>query len=386
MKHYLHNIAYASLFIFSLTSVAYAADTTRVNLGMTARFAVLAATGVSNSPTSLIVGDVGVSAAGNSALTGFNISGTKEVSGYLFAADDPTGSALATLQQAKNDLTTAYNDAANRALSVTISGNIGGQTLPPGVYRGAGPIEISSGVLTLDGHGDTNAVWIFQIPGTFTVTSNRTVVLTGGAHAQNIFWQIGDTATFGTGIIFNGTVLAKQSIVLGPATKLNGRALSLNGSVSLTYNDVEIPDEASAIPGYTAVSAPASVAASPVATTQSTGSADQLTALLAQLSDLQKQVTAQSTGSAKPAAATPAAKTGVVNETKALQMFLNTHGFQIAASGAGSPGKETTTFGAATKKKLCAFQVNAGLVSSSKSASCGVYGPKTKNKIKELNG
>ena len=140
------------------------------------------------------------------------------------------------------DLTTAYNDAAGRTVApITVAGNLGGMTLPPGLYKSTSSLSISSGDLTLDAQGDANAVFIFQMASTLTTTSGRAVVLSGGAKASNIFWQVGSSATFGTTSVFKGTVMADQSITLNTGASLNGRALARIGAVTLASNAVVMP-------------------------------------------------------------------------------------------------------------------------------------------------
>jgi len=147
-----------------------------------------------------------------------------------------------TANQAKLDLTTAFNDAAGRTVApVTNSGNIGGQTLAPGLYKSASSLAISSGDLTLDAQGNANAVWIFQIASTLTVTSGRQVILAGGAQAKNIFWQVGTSATLGTTSILKGNILADQSITLNTGATLDGRALTRIAAVTLDGSTVTKP-------------------------------------------------------------------------------------------------------------------------------------------------
>jgi len=117
-----------------------------------------------------------------------------------------------------------------------VSGNIGGQTLAPGVFTASSSLAISSGDLTLTGLGDSNAVFIFQIPTTLTVTTGRRVILAGGAQASNVFWQVGDSATIGTFADFSGTIMALSSITLATSATLHGRALARNAAVTLDTN------------------------------------------------------------------------------------------------------------------------------------------------------
>jgi hypothetical protein len=148
----------------------------------------------------------------------------------------------ATSAQGMADLTTAYNDAAGRTQApVSVSGNIGGQTLGPGLYKSTSSLSISSGDLTLDAKGDGNAVFIFQMASTLTTTSGRKVILSGGAKSSNVYWQVGSSATLGTTSEFKGTIMADQSITLNTGASLNGRALARIGAVTLAGNAVVMP-------------------------------------------------------------------------------------------------------------------------------------------------
>jgi hypothetical protein len=140
------------------------------------------------------------------------------------------------------DLTTAYNDAAGRTLCpVGLAGDIGGQTLAPGLYKSTSGLEITTADLTLDAQGDANAIFIFQIASTLDVADGKQVILAGGAQASNIFWQVGTSATFGTTSVFKGTVMADQSITLNTGATLDGRALARIAAVNLDSNAVTRP-------------------------------------------------------------------------------------------------------------------------------------------------
>jgi len=204
-------------------------------------FAILAGSKISNVPTSAITGDIGLSPAAGSFITGFGLT---EITGtiYTVGGTNPAGSvADATrLTKAKGDLTTAYNDAAGRTSTdiVTLSGNIGGLTLTPGLYKSTSSLAISSGDLTFDAKGDANAVFIIQIASALTTTSGAKVILSGNASASNIFWQVGSSATFGTTTVFKGTVMALESITFNTGAKLDGRALARNAGVTLAGNTI----------------------------------------------------------------------------------------------------------------------------------------------------
>ncbi|MBK7002351.1 MAG: Ig-like domain-containing protein [Rhodoferax sp.] len=198
-----------------------------VNLDCAANFVILAGSTVTNTgPTIISNGDVG-----GSVVTGFP-------PGTINGGTLHTNDVLAN--NAKLCLTAAYNDAAGRTTApIAVSGNIGGQTLAPGLYRSTSTLAISSGDLTLAGPAD--AVWIFQIASTLTTTAGRKIILSGGAQASNIFWQVGTSATLGTTSAFKGTILADQSITLQTGAVLNGRALTRIGAVTLDSNSVVKP-------------------------------------------------------------------------------------------------------------------------------------------------
>ncbi|MEU9837555.1 ice-binding family protein [Streptosporangium sp. NPDC048047] len=192
-----------------------------VPLGTAANFAVLAGTTVTNTGATVVTGDLGVSPG--SAVTGFPPG---VVVGTTHQAD-------AAAAQAQLDLTAAYTDAAGRTPDATIPTELGGTTLTPGVYNSAsGTFEIT-GNLTLDAQGDPNAVFIFQMASTLVTASASTVTLIGGAQACNVFWQVGSSATLGTGSSFAGNILALTSITVTTGVTVNGRTLARNGAVTL---------------------------------------------------------------------------------------------------------------------------------------------------------
>lgn len=214
-----------------------------VPLAGASNFAVLAGSLISNVPHSAITGDIGLSPAAGSLITGF---GTTQVTvtGTIYTVDatGPAGSvADATrLTTAKGDLTTAYNNAAGRTSTdiVLLAGNIGGNTLTPGLYKSSGSLEISSGDLTFDAKGNSSAVFIIQIASTLTTTSGRKVILSGGALASNIFWQVGTSATIGTTSVFKGTIMADQSISMNTGATIDGRLLARIAAVTLNSNTI----------------------------------------------------------------------------------------------------------------------------------------------------
>ena len=197
-----------------------------VGLGTAADFAVLGGSTVTNTGETVVTGDLGLSPG--TSITGFP-PGT--VNGTIHQTD-------AVALQAQKDLTTAYDDAAGRTSTATISADLEGRTLTPGVYQGAPSLQLT-GTLTLDGQGDANAVFIFRAPAsTLTTASGSRVVLIGGAQACNLIWQIGSSATLGSGSFFKGNILALRSITMNTGTTVDGSALARNGAVTLDDNTI----------------------------------------------------------------------------------------------------------------------------------------------------
>ena len=220
----------ASNRVWSFTTAATTGNQALVALGGAGAFAVLAGSTVTSTGATALTGDLGVSPG--TAVTGFP-PGT--LTGAIHAGD-------ATSATAMSDLTTAYNNAAGLTVgAVTVAGNLGGLTLPPGLYKSTSSLAISSGDLTLDAQGDANAVFIFQMASTLTTTSGRSVILSGGAKSTNVFWQVGSSATLGTTSVFKGTIMANQSITLNTGASLNGRALARIGAVTLAASSVVLP-------------------------------------------------------------------------------------------------------------------------------------------------
>ena len=209
-----------------------------VSLGVASDFAVLAGTTVTNTGASFITGDLGVSPG--TAVTGFP-------PGTLIGAQH---SADAAALQAQSDLTAAYDDAAGRTPATSVSGDLVGQTLTPGVYRSTSALGLT-GTLTLDAQGDPSAVFVLQIASTLITGSASHVDLTGGAQASNVFWQVGSSATLGTASTFAGTILALTSITVTTDATIDGRALARNGAVTLDTNTI------TAAVGVLSITAPA---------------------------------------------------------------------------------------------------------------------------------
>ena len=239
----------ASPFTWSFTTGAEAAGPAPVALGLTNTFAVLAGYAVTNIPTSAIKGDVGISPAAESFITGFaqtdatGYATSPQVTGKLYAADMAVPTP-AMLTQAKGDLTIAYNDAAGRTPVPTGTflnpgaGDLAGLNLVPGLYKFTGEAKASTD-FTLT--GGANDVWVFQIASTLTISNGVHVTLAGGAKAENIFWKVGTQATLGTTVIFHGTIMADASITMETGATLNGRALAFTGTIALDQSIITIP-------------------------------------------------------------------------------------------------------------------------------------------------
>ena len=215
-------------------SPAYAADAP-VGLGTAAAYSVLGGTTVTNTGPTTLAGNLGVNPG--TAITGFPPG---VVAGATHAAD-------AQALQAQSDLTTAYDDAAGRAMTASVAGDLVGQTLTPGVYKSSGPLSVS-GALTLNGQGNPNSVFIFQVASTLTTATASSIVLTNSAQACNIYWQVGSSATLGTASTFKGNILALTSITATTGTTVQGRALARNGQVALATNVFTMPGCATASP------------------------------------------------------------------------------------------------------------------------------------------
>ena len=194
-----------------------------VDLGTAASYSVLGGQAVTNTGPSTMDGDVGVSPG--TAIIGFPPG---LVGGAVHAGD-------ANAAGAQSDLVIAYNDAAGRAPSANIAGDLGGLTLTAGVYKASGSIGLTNTV-TLDAQGNPDATFIFQIGSTLITASGSHVAMVNGTNPCNVFWQVGSSATLGTGSTFIGTIMALTSVTVTTGTNVTGRALARNGSVTLDTN------------------------------------------------------------------------------------------------------------------------------------------------------
>jgi hypothetical protein len=235
----------ASNNVWSFTTGGTSATLTAVNLNASGNYVILAKTAINNSSTSAITGDLGLSPAATSYITGLALTNqtgyatSAQVTGNVFAADmaSPTGTNLTT---AVENMITAYNDAAGRSFPDFLelgTGNIGGKTLTPGLYKWTSNVTMPSNVTISGGVTD---VWIFQIAGNLDVSSAKSLILEGGALPKNIFWQVAGQATFGTTSHFEGIILSMTGITFQTSASLNGRALAQT-AVILDANAVTKP-------------------------------------------------------------------------------------------------------------------------------------------------
>lgn len=204
------------------------------DLGSAGNYVILAKTGVSNVTGSAIVGNLGVSPAAGSYYTGFpsfaadpgfTFATSSAVTGRMYAANyfAPTASNLTT---AIGSMETAYTNAAGRSnpdFNELATGNLSGLTLTPGLYTWSSSVTMPTN-LTLA--GGTNDVWIFQIAGNLTMAAAKTMTLTGGAQAKNVFWQVAGSMTVGTSSHFEGIILCKTAVTFQTTSSLTGRIFS----------------------------------------------------------------------------------------------------------------------------------------------------------------
>ena len=231
--------------VWSFTTGGSTATLAVVNLGAAANYVIVAKTAINNNATSSVTGDLGLSPAATSYITGFSITKatgfatSAQVTGKIYAADMavPTPSNMTT---AVNNMVTAYIDAAGRPTPDFLelgTGNIGGRTLVPGLYKWTSTVTMPTDVSVAGGPND---VWIFQISGNLTTSSAVKLTLSGGAQSKNIYWQVAGQATLGTTSHFEGTILSKTGITFQTGASMNGRALAQT-AVILDGNAVTMP-------------------------------------------------------------------------------------------------------------------------------------------------
>jgi hypothetical protein len=217
-----------------------------VNLKAAGNYVILAKSAISTVPTAVVAGNLGLSPAAATFITGFSLvadptnvfSTSLQVSGKVYAADYAVPTP-ASMTAAVGDMELAFTEAAGRASGVTElgAGNIGGKTLAPGVYKWGTALLIPTNVTLA---GGATAVWIFQIAQDLTVSNAARVLLTGGALPKNVFWQVGGRVEVGTAAHLEGVVLAQTSVTLRTGASINGRLLAQT-AVSIDSSTVVQP-------------------------------------------------------------------------------------------------------------------------------------------------
>jgi Ice-binding-like len=217
-------VVLGGLFAGMLFAGAAVAAPATVGLGTAASFSVLGGSTVTNTGPTTMFGDLGLA-------PGSAVTGAPHVLGQTHVDD-------AVAIEAKNSLTTAYNSAATRPTEGSAGTDLTGQTFTAGVRTASGALLLSAGSVVLDAQGDPNAVFIFQIGSTLITGSNTTVQLVNGAQACNVFWQVGSSATLGTGTHFVGTIMAAETITANTGATIHGRLLAQTAAVNMDTNTI----------------------------------------------------------------------------------------------------------------------------------------------------
>ncbi|MFA6524331.1 MAG: ice-binding family protein [Candidatus Paceibacterota bacterium] len=400
MKKFKKYLVFASVFafIFSLSgSVIHAAGPAIVDLGSAGDFVILAKTGISTTGTTSVVGDIGVSPAEATYITGFDLilpatsafSTSALVTGKVYAPSYavPTPTKMTT---AVSDMETAYTDGmgkTNPTATELGAGNIGGMTLAPGLYKWSTGVTIPTDV-TLS--GGSNDVWIFQIAQNLDISSGKKIILSGG-NASNVFWIVAGQTTIGTTAVFNGNILDQTAIVLNTGATLNGRALAQtavildantvtvsSGGVQGCAKDLHICSDGTTV---SRSGSDCAFDACPVVETSNNSSSNN-NSENSNSSANTNNASASNTlsnpslfGQTISAIAGSLRKGSMGNFVKTLQQFLMSQDIQNQAlKRYGADGQ----FGPVTKSALVKWQLAHNLTGD------GILGPKTKAKIKDL--
>ena len=216
--------------IMSAPTMCMAAGQPTVNLGTTSKFAILAGSTITNTGNTKINGSVGgdVGLSPGDVFTG---KASVTMSGAVHLADT-------VAIKAKDDLVTAYDDAAGRTPVTRISSELGGTTLTPGTYDSADGTFQITGKLTLDAKGDPNGVFVFKTDSTLITASDSSFTLINSARFCRIFWKVGSSVTLGTNSNFVGHIFALESITAKTGAKIQGQLLARNGAVTLDNNTI----------------------------------------------------------------------------------------------------------------------------------------------------
>ena len=215
----------------------------QISLGSASSFGIVATSAITSTGLSVIVGELGISPNGLTSITGF----PPGISGSQHGAD-------ATAQTAHSDAMTAYTALAALQSTTSLTGqDLGGKTLNAGVYNFASSAGLT-GILTLDGQNNASAQFVFQMGSTITTATASAVILINGAQPCNVFWQVGSSATLGTGTTFAGSILAYASVTVNSACTVQGGLYALTAAVTLI-------DDAITAPGVCAAAAPAPTSA-----------------------------------------------------------------------------------------------------------------------------
>jgi hypothetical protein len=218
------------------TGTGAATNLMSINLGSASTFAIMATAAISGGGDQ-INGDVGLNPGSAQGIPPSEINGAIHV-------DDQA------IIDAQAALLAAYNDAVSRSVNAqTLQGNLGGLTITPGLYVNSSSVEISgtgaNAILTLDAQGDANAVFIFKMGSTLTVGTGTSIVLSGGAQAKNVYWQVGTSATLGTTSIFKGNILAAVSITVNNGAAVEGSLFAGSGggagAVTVQSSTITVP-------------------------------------------------------------------------------------------------------------------------------------------------
>ena len=235
------DVSSANLTTSALTKSILPSSPAVVNLRSAGSFSILSKSGITDVFKSAVVGDIGTSPITGAAIHLKCI----EVTGAIYTVDAAGPLPCATkaaskLTTAVSDMQTAYTDAAGRTNPTFLNigaGNLGGKTLTPGVYKFTSAVTIPTNIVIA---GSATDVWIFQVSGTLKMSSAVQIILSGGALAKNIFWQVSDAVTLGTTSHFEGVILCMTCINMQTGASINGRLLAQT-AVSLQMNTVVAP-------------------------------------------------------------------------------------------------------------------------------------------------